>query len=126
MENNQLERDKCPLGEVTMNLIITETAANKIASIIREEDNPALKLRIFIEGGGCSGFNYGFTLDEVMNEDDFAITSGSTSVLVDAMSAQYLEGAEIDYKETLAGSSFVFRNPMAKSTCGCGSSFTPH
>jgi iron-sulfur cluster insertion protein len=109
-----------------MNLIITETAANKIASIIREEDNPALKLRIFIEGGGCSGFNYGFTLDEVMNEDDFAITSGSTSVLVDAMSAQYLEGAEIDYKETLAGSSFVFSNPMAKSTCGCGSSFTPH
>jgi iron-sulfur cluster insertion protein len=109
-----------------MNLNITEAASKKIASIIESEDNSALKLRIFIQGGGCSGFNYGFTLDEIANEDDWDITVGSTSVLVDAMSAQYLEGAEIDYKETLTGSNFVFTNPMAKSTCGCGSSFTPY
>ena len=109
-----------------MNLNITEAASKKITSIIEAEDNSALKVRIFIQGGGCSGFNYGFTLDEIANDDDWCISAGSASVLVDAMSAQYLEGAEIDYKETLSGSNFVFKNPMAKSTCGCGSSFNPY
>lgn len=105
-------------------ITITESARNKITDIIAEENNPDMKLRMFVQGGGCSGFSYGFTLDEVKNEDDFEFEAGVTSVLVDAMSAQYLQGAEIDYKDDLMGSSFSIKNPNATTTCGCGSSFS--
>ena len=105
-------------------IIITESARTKIADIIAEENNPQIKLRMFVQGGGCSGFSYGFTLDEMKNEDDFEFEAGSTSVLVDAMSAQYLDGAEVDYVESLMGAEFKIKNPTATSTCGCGSSFS--
>lgn len=105
-------------------ITITESASFKIADIIAEENNPDLKLRMYVQGGGCSGFSYGFILDEGKNEDDFEISAGSTSVLVDAMSAQYLQGAEVDYVEELMGSEFRIKNPTAVSTCGCGSSFS--
>ena len=107
-----------------MNLIISESATSKIAEIISEEGNPTLKLRMFVQGGGCSGFSYGFTLDDVKNEDDWEIPAGASSVLVDAMSAQYLQGAEVDYVEDLMGAEFKIKNPTAVSTCGCGSSFS--
>jgi len=107
-----------------MNLNITESASSKIASIIAEESDPTLKLRIFVQGGGCSGFQYGFTLDNEKAEDDFEIMAGSISVLVDGMSAQYLENANIDYESSLMGSNFKISNPNTKATCGCGSSFT--
>jgi len=105
-------------------LTITESASIKIADIIAEENNPDLKLRMFVQGGGCSGFSYGFTLDQMKNEDDFEVNTGSTSVLIDAMSAQYLQGAEVDYVENLMGAEFKIKNPTATSTCGCGSSFS--
>ena len=107
-----------------MNLIISEPATSKIADIIAEEGNPTLKLRMFVQGGGCSGFSYGFTLDDVKNEDDWEIPAGASSVLVDAMSAQYVDGSMVDYKEDLNGSSFSIKNPQAVTTCGCGSSFS--
>ena len=103
---------------------ITESAIAKIADILAEENNPALKLRTFVQGGGCSGFQYGFTLDEEVTEDDFVIEKPGMTVLIDAMSMQYLQGATIDYKEEIMGSSFVISNPQAQSTCGCGSSFS--
>jgi len=106
-------------------LTITEAAQTKITDILLEENNPALRLRMYVQGGGCSGMSYGFTLDEVMNEDDFEIPFKSTSVLVDAMSMQYVSGSEIDYKDDLSGSQFMIKNPSASSTCGCGSSFSP-
>ena len=104
---------------------ITEAAVTKVTALIAEENDPNLKLRIFVEGGGCSGFQYGFTFDNNQNEDDFVVDLGSTEykLLVDAMSMQYLNDAEIDYTESLAGSQFAIRNPNAKTTCGCGSSF---
>lgn len=105
-------------------ITITESASIKIADIIAEENNSDLKLRMFVQGGGCSGFSYGFTLDEIKNEDDFVFEAGATSVLVDAMSAQYLQGAEVDYIEGLMGAEFKIKNPSATSTCGCGSSFS--
>lgn len=108
-----------------MNLTITQNASAKITEILAEENNPALKLRMYVQGGGCSGMSYGFSLDDVQNEDDFIITSGSASVLIDAMSSQYVEGAEVDYVDDLSGSRFSIRNPMAQTTCGCGSSFSP-
>ena len=92
--------------------------------LLLEENNPNLALRTFVQGGGCSGFSYGFTFDEVMNEDDFEFPLGDFKVLVDSMSMQYLQGAEIDYKEEAMGSQFVIKNPNAQSTCGCGSSFS--
>ena len=104
-------------------ITITESAKSKILDILYEEGNPKLSLRTFVQGGGCSGFSYGFTLDEVMNEDDFEIPLDNFKVLVDSMSMQYLQGAEIDYKEELLGSNFVIKNPNATTTCGCGSSF---
>lgn len=104
-------------------ITITEQAAEKIKDILAEENNPELKLRMFVQGGGCSGFSYGFTLDEVANEDDFDIEKDGIHVLVDAMSAQYVQGAEVDYKEDLHGSQFSIKNPTATTTCGCGSSF---
>jgi iron-sulfur cluster insertion protein len=103
---------------------ITESAKNKIKDILYDEGNPKMSLRTFVQGGGCSGFSYGFTLDEEKNEDDFEIVLDEFKVLVDAMSMQYLQGASIDYKEELAGSQFVITNPNAQSTCGCGSSFS--
>lgn len=107
-----------------MNITITEAAAIKIAEIIAEENNPAIQLRMFVQGGGCSGFSYGFGLDEEKNDDDWEITAGKTSVRVDAMSAQYLEGVTVDYVEDLTGASFKVSNPAASTTCGCGSSFS--
>ena len=104
-------------------ITITDAAKSKIIDLLREENNPKVSLRTFVVGGGCSGFNYGFTMDEVMNEDDFEFPLDEFRVLVDAMSMQYLSGAEIDYKEDLQGSSFSIKNPNAQTTCGCGSSF---
>jgi iron-sulfur cluster insertion protein len=103
---------------------ITTSAKEKIRDILLEENNPNVSLRTFVQGGGCSGFSYGFTLDEVKNEDDFELTVGNFKLLIDAMSMQYLQGAKIDYKEELMNSSFVIVNPNAQSTCGCGSSFS--
>ena len=104
-------------------ITITESAKEKIKDILLEENNPQLSLRTFVQGGGCSGFSYGFTLDEVMNEDDFEVPVDDFKLLVDSMSMQYLQGATIDYKEELMGSSFTIKNPNATTTCGCGSSF---
>ncbi len=105
-------------------ITVTEAALAKVADILAEENNPKVKLRTFVQGGGCSGFNYGFTLDEEQNDDDFVIEKPGAVILVDAMSMQYLQGATIDYKEELMGSQFVISNPNAVSTCGCGSSFS--
>ena len=105
-------------------ITITESAKTKILDLLAEEGNPDLKLRTFVQGGGCSGFSYGFTFDEIMNEDDFEVPLGDTKVLIDAMSMHYLQGASIDYKEDLQGSEFKITNPNAQSTCGCGSSFS--
>ena len=105
-------------------ITITENAQTKIADILSEENNPSLKLRTFVQGGGCSGMSYGFTLDEEQNEDDFEFPVGNFKVLVDATSMQYLQGASIDYKEDLSGSQFSISNPNAETSCGCGSSFS--
>jgi iron-sulfur cluster insertion protein len=103
---------------------ITENAVNKIKDLLIEENNSKAFLRTFVQGGGCSGFSYGFTFDEEQNEDDFEFPIGEFKVVVDAMSMQYLQGGEIDYKEDLMGSSFSIKNPNATSQCGCGSSFS--
>ena len=105
-------------------LVFTDAAAGKVRELIAEEGNPELKLRVYISGGGCSGFQYGFTFDEARAEDDFAVDKDGVTLLVDPLSLQYLAGAEIDYSESLSGAQFVIRNPNAKTTCGCGSSFT--
>ncbi len=105
-------------------LVFTDAAAIKVKSLIDEEGNPELKLRVFVQGGGCSGFQYGFTFDEETAEDDTVLQKGGVTLLVDAMSLQYLMGAEIDYKDDLEGAQFVIKNPNASSTCGCGSSFS--
>lgn len=113
-------------------IIFTDAAARKVFSLIVEENNPALNLRVFITGGGCSGFQYGFTFDESINDDDTVIEkqidhdnkNGAVKLLIDAMSFQYLKGATIDYREDINGAQFVIKNPNAKTTCGCGSSFS--
>ena len=105
---------------VTMN----PGAINKIKELLAEENNPNLKLRMFVQGGGCSGFQYGFTFDEEQNEDDFDFEFDGVHLLVDSLSSQYLQGAEIDYTESLSGSQFSIKNPNAQTTCGCGSSFS--
>ncbi|WP_028310457.1 iron-sulfur cluster insertion protein ErpA [Derxia gummosa] len=105
-------------------LIFTEAAAGKVRELIDEEGNPNLKLRVFVQGGGCSGFQYGFTFDEDQNDDDTVMQRNGVSLLIDAMSYQYLVGATIDYKDDLQGAQFVISNPNATSTCGCGSSFS--
>ncbi|MGV6815707.1 MAG: iron-sulfur cluster insertion protein ErpA [Thiotrichales bacterium] len=102
----------------------TDAAAAKVKTLIDEENNDALKLRVFVSGGGCSGFQYGFTFDEAVNEGDTVVENGGVTLLIDPMSFQYLVGAEIDYTEGLEGSQFVIRNPNATTTCGCGSSFS--
>jgi iron-sulfur cluster insertion protein len=103
---------------------ITESAQHKIADLLLEENNAKLSLRTFVQGGGCSGFQYGFTFDEEQNEDDFEIPVGNFKVLIDAMSMQYMTGAVIDYKEDVMGASFSIQNPNAQTSCGCGSSFS--
>lgn len=110
--------------EMEVPLIFTESAANKVKNLIEEEGNPDLKLRVFVSGGGCSGFQYGFTFDEAQNDDDTAMVKNGVTLLVDSMSFQYLVGAEIDYSEGLEGAQFVIKNPNATTTCGCGSSFS--
>ncbi|MFC4726712.1 iron-sulfur cluster insertion protein ErpA [Coralloluteibacterium thermophilus] len=105
-------------------LAFTAAAAAKVRELIQEEGNDALNLRVYISGGGCSGFQYGFTFDEERAEDDLAIATDGVTLLVDPLSLQYLMGAEVDYTESLTGAQFVIRNPNAKTTCGCGSSFS--
>jgi len=105
-------------------LVFTEAAASKVKDLIEEEKNDSLKLRVFVSGGGCSGFQYGFTFDENIQDGDTQVEKNGVTLLVDPMSFQYLTGAEIDYKEDLEGSQFVIKNPNATTTCGCGSSFS--
>jgi len=105
-------------------ITITESAQNKILDVLAEENDSSLKLRMFVQGGGCSGFQYGFTLDNELSEDDWEIPAGKTTVLVDSMSMQYVDGATVDYVEDAMGAQFKILNPQASSTCGCGSSFS--
>ena len=105
-------------------ITLTSNAVAKLQELFAEETNPELLLRVFVQGGGCSGFQYGFTFDEITNEDDTIMHKNGVQLLVDAMSYQYLVGAEIDYQDGLEGSQFVIKNPTATSTCGCGSSFS--
>jgi iron-sulfur cluster insertion protein len=112
------------VAEMPTPLVFTDSAASKVKELILEEGNNELKLRVFVTGGGCSGFQYGFTFDEVANDDDTVMEKNGVQLLIDPMSYQYLVGAEIDYTEGLEGSQFVIRNPNAQSTCGCGSSFS--
>ena len=105
-------------------LVFTDSAADKVKQLVEEEGNPDLKLRVFVQGGGCSGFQYGFTFDEESNDDDTVMQKNGVTLLIDAMSYQYLVGAEIDYKDGLEGAQFVIKNPNATTTCGCGSSFS--
>jgi iron-sulfur cluster insertion protein len=107
-------------------ITLTENAIAKLQDVIAEENNPALKLRVFVQGGGCSGMSYGFTLDEEVNDDDFDLKFGGVRVLMDSMSSGYLQGAEIDYQEDQYGAAFSIKNPQAATTCGCGSSFSPN
>jgi iron-sulfur cluster insertion protein len=112
------------VAEMPAPILFTDSAADKVKQLIEEEGNQELKLRVFVQGGGCSGFQYGFTFDEVANEDDTLMEKNGVTLLIDAMSYQYLVGAEIDYKDDLSGAQFVIKNPNATTTCGCGSSFS--
>ena len=112
------------VNDMAAPLVFTDSAAGKVKELIEEEGNPGLKLRVFVTGGGCSGFQYGFTFDEVQNDDDTVMQKNGVTLLIDAMSMQYMMGAEIDYTEGLEGAQFVIKNPNAVSTCGCGSSFS--
>ena len=124
--NAVTEHANVNLAEVEMPtpLIFTDNAAKKVKELIEEEGSPDLKLRVFVSGGGCSGFQYGFTFEEEVNDDDTQVMKDTVTLLIDPMSLQYLMGAEIDYQDNLQGSQFVIRNPQAQSTCGCGSSFS--
>src|SRR5262249_27778544 len=119
-----LESPVADADEMPVPLVFTDSAAAKVADLVAEEGNPELKLRVFVQGGGCSGFQYGFTFDEAVNDDDTQMSKNGVTLLIDAMSLQYLMGAEIDYKEDLQGAQFVIKNPNATTTCGCGSSFS--
>lgn len=110
--------------EMPAPLVFTDAAAAKVKDLITEEGNLSLKLRVFVTGGGCSGFQYGFTFEETMSEDDTSMVKDGVTLLIDPMSYQYLVGAEIDYQEGIEGAQFVIKNPNASSTCGCGSSFS--
>lgn len=112
------------MSETALPLTFTEAAANKVKTLISEEENQELKLRVYITGGGCSGFQYGFTFDEKTNEGDFIVEKSGVKLVIDPMSLQYLIGGTVDYTEGLEGSRFVVTNPNASSTCGCGSSFS--
>ncbi|ADC70918.1 MULTISPECIES: iron-sulfur cluster insertion protein ErpA [unclassified Thioalkalivibrio] len=118
--NTEAEMDM----EIPNPLIFTDAAASKVKGLIEEENNENLKLRVFVSGGGCSGFQYGFTFDETVGDGDTVVENGGVTLLIDPMSFQYLVGAEIDYTEGLEGAQFVIRNPNATTTCGCGSSFS--
>ena len=122
MEIVVLEQAQAPLPSAPLQF--TPAAAAKVRELVAEEGNAGLKLRAYIQGGGCSGFQYGFEFDEGQSEDDIAIVTDGATLLVDPLSLQYLIGAQVDYTESLAGAQFVIRNPNAKTTCGCGSSFT--
>jgi iron-sulfur cluster insertion protein len=113
-----------PVTEMPTPLNFTDSAARKVKELIEEENNPNLMLRVFISGGGCSGFQYGFTFDEAEQEGDTKVSKGGVTLLIDPMSFQYLVGSEIDYQESLQGAQFVIKNPNAKTSCGCGSSFS--
>jgi len=110
--------------EANTELVFTSAAAGRVRELMDEEDSDALKLRVFITGGGCSGFQYGFTFDEDVDDEDAQVLTDGVTLLIDAMSMQYLDGAEIDYKDDFQGAQFVIRNPNAATTCGCGSSFS--
>lgn len=112
------------MPEMPSPLLLTDSAVNKIKELLAEEHNPGLMLRVFVSGGGCSGFQYGFTFEENANEDDARVEKNGVTLLVDPLSFQYLAGAEIDYQEGLQGAQFVIKNPNARTTCGCGSSFS--
>jgi iron-sulfur cluster insertion protein len=112
------------VAEMPAPIVFTDSAADKVRQLVEEEGNPELKLRVFVQGGGCSGFQYGFTFDEIVNDDDTKMEKNGVMLLIDAMSLQYLVGAEIDYKDDLEGAQFVIKNPNATTTCGCGSSFS--
>ena len=112
------------LTEEPAALIFTDAAARKVGDLIRAEENPKLMLRVYVQGGGCSGLSYGFEFDESLQDGDICVENQGVRLLVDPMSVQYLMGAEIDYREGLDGAQFVIRNPNATTTCGCGSSFT--
>jgi iron-sulfur cluster insertion protein len=116
--------DMSPTDNAMPGIVFTDAAARKVQELVLEEGNPDLKLRVYISGGGCSGFQYGFSFDEEQAEDDIAVNNDGMVLLVDPMSFQYLMGAEVDYTESLAGAQFVIRNPNANTTCGCGSSFS--
>ncbi len=120
----QLDSNNSTAPAPPSQIVFTDAAATKVGELIREEENPNLKLRVFISGGGCSGFQYGFTFDDKIEDGDSRIENQGVTLLVDPMSAQYLIGAEIDYKEDLQGAQFIIRNPNASTTCGCGQSFT--
>lgn len=107
-------------------ITVSQSATDKILDILAEENNPDLRLRVFVQGGGCSGMQYGFTLDDQQAEDDWDLDINGVKILVDSMSGGYLQGAEIDYKDDVMGASFTIRNPNAQTTCGCGSSFSPY
>jgi iron-sulfur cluster insertion protein len=123
-QTNTAVEQSSALAEPPIPLIFTDSAAAKVADLIAEEGNTDLKLRVFVQGGGCSGFQYGFTFDEAVNEDDTTFEKNGVTLVVDSMSFEYLVGAEIDYKEDINGSQFVIKNPNATTTCGCGSSFS--
>jgi iron-sulfur cluster insertion protein len=112
--------------EIPQMITLTESAVKKIKDLLSEENNPKLKLRVFVQGGGCSGMQYGFTMDEDQSEDDFDLEFGTVHILIDSMSSTYLESAEIDFKEDQYGASFSIKNPQAQTSCGCGSSFSPY
>jgi len=121
---NAATQSLAPAIDIPAPILFTDSAAAKVKELVDEEGNPELKLRVFVQGGGCSGFQYGFTFDEAVAEDDTQMTKNGVTLLIDSMSLQYLMGAEINYKEDLQGAQFVIKNPNATSTCGCGSSFS--
>lgn len=110
-------------AEQPTSLVLTEAAARKVNELVEEEGNPELKLRVYISGGGCSGFQYGFTFDEAVDDGDMTVQRDGVTLVIDPLSFQYLTGAEVDYTESLQGAQFVIRNPNARTTCGCGASF---
>jgi iron-sulfur cluster insertion protein len=118
------EPDMNAVADMPAPLLFSDSAASKVKELIDEEGNPDLKLRVFVTGGGCAGFQYGFTFDEAVNDDDATMEKNGVTLLIDAMSYQYLVGAEIDYQEGIEGAQFVIKNPNASTTCGCGSSFS--
>jgi len=123
-ETTHINPEQSPAAPAPVGVAFTDAAARKVQELILEEGDPGLMLRVYISGGGCSGFQYGFTFDENRAEDDIAVQNEGVTLLIDPLSFQYLMGAEVDYSETLQGAQFVIKNPNAATTCGCGSSFS--